>query len=119
MAKKMPEDVKQLCLWIAKGYDRRRAEYQAGPAKGTKAGDRRRRREWERLEAVDQALLAVTADIEADEVRAQLRRAILLNVESGHRYPYELLALDAVSRADFYRRKTRFLQGIAGHLGLM
>jgi hypothetical protein len=43
----------------------------------------------------------------------------MLNVESGHRYPYEQLGIDGISRSDFYRRKTQFLQGIAARLGLM
>lgn len=114
---RLPEDVKQICLWLAKGYDRRLGKIRAEQSAGGRSKPRRRERE--RLEAVEQALVAVGADIAADEVRAALRRAIMLNVESGHRYPYEQLGLDGISRSDFYRRKDQFLQGIAVRLGLV
>lgn len=114
---RLPEDVKQVALWLAKGYDRRLKKYQN--ERGSRANERHRRRERERLEAVEQALVAVGADIEAEELREQLRTAIMLNVESGRRYPYEQLILEGVSRSDFYRRKDRFLQDIAERCGLV
>lgn len=115
---RLPEDVKQICVWLARGYDKRLARTQAAQRGGRPAA-KRLARERERLEAVEQALILATAGIEADEIREKLRRAIMLNVESGHRYPYEQLGMDGISRSDFYRRKTLFLQGIAAHLGLM
>lgn len=115
---RLPEDVKQICVWLARGYDKRLARTQAAQRGGRPAA-RRLAREQERLEAVEQALVAATGGIEADEIREKLRRAIMLNVESGHRYPYEQLGIDGISRSDFYRRKTQFLQGIAARLGLM
>ena len=108
---RLPEDVKQICLWLARGYPRRVNEYR-------NADSDERVREFERIEAVEQALIAVGQDVDAEEVRRQLRDAIMLNVESGRRYPYEQLDLPGVSRADFYRRKNRFLEDIAAWMGL-
>lgn len=113
--KRMPEDVKQTCLWLARGYERRKLAYQSRPEGSSKQATRER----ERMEAVEQALMAVGADIPSEDVREQLRRAILLNVESGRAYPYERLNLGAVSRPDFYRRKDRFLADIAAYLGML
>ena len=61
---RLPEDVKQVALWLAKGYDRRLKKYQN--ERGSRANERHRRRERERLEAVEQALVAVGADIIVD-----------------------------------------------------
>ena len=116
---RLPEDVKQICVWLARGYDRRLAKAQAVQRAGGRPAAKKREWEQRRLEAVEQALVVAAGGIEADNVRAALRRAIMLNVESGHRYPYEKLGLDGISRSDFYRRKTLFLQGIATYLGLM
>ena len=117
---RLPEDVKQICVWLARGYNRRLAKTQAVQyAGGGRSAAKKKEWEQRRLEAVEQALVAAAGGIEADEVRAALRRAIMLNVESGHRYPYEKLGLDGISRSDSYRRKTLFLQGIATYLGLM
>lgn len=119
MAKRLPEDVKQVCLWLAKGYERRLAKEQDHKCPGGRRAGKGRGRERERLEAVEQALVAVGADIAADEVRQQLREAIMLNVKSGRKYPYELLRLEGVSRSDFYRRKDKFLGDIAERMGLL
>lgn len=119
MAKRLPEDVKQVCLWLAKGYERRLAKEQDQKHPGSRRAGKGRNRERECLEAVEQALVAVGADIAADEVRRQLREAIMLNVKSGRKYPYELLRLEGVSRSDFYRRKDKFLEDIAGRMGLL
>ena len=119
MAKRLPEDVKQVCLWLAKGYERRLAKEQDHKQPGSRRTSKGHNREQERLEAVEQALVAVGADIAADEVRRQLREAIMLNVKSGRKYPYELLRLEGVSRSDFYRRKDKFLEDIAGRMGLL
>lgn len=116
MAKSMPEDVKQVCLWIARGHERRVLDEKSKQRSGTKED---RRKEWERIRAVDMAMESVGADIEAEEVRDMLRKAMELNVRNGREYPYEILGLDAVSRADFYRRKEKFLREIAERLGLL
>lgn len=120
MEKRLPEDVKQTCLWLARGYQRRLKEYQGGGYRtgGRRNGKTKAAREVERMVAVEQALVAVGADIEVDELREQLRTAMMLNIESGRQYPYEKLHLDAVSRSDFYRRKDKFLYDIATRLGL-
>lgn len=109
---RLPEDVKQICLWLARGYRRRVEEYRRTSSGG-------RTREFERMEVVEQALMAVGQDIESEEVRQQLRDAIMLNVESGRRYPYEQLDLPAVSRSEFYRRKGKFMEDIAVRIGLV
>lgn len=111
----MPEDVKQACLWIARGYERRQLEYQSHPSAQTE----RHAQELRRMEAVEQALVSVGADIQAEEVREQLRKAILLNVESGRAYPYERLGVECMGRSEFYRRKDRFLADIAAYLGML
>lgn len=120
--KRLPEDVKQTCLWLAKGYQRRMQVYRAGGyiangrgnGKSTKAA-----KEVERMMAVERALMSVGGDIESDELRVQLRTAMMLNIESGRRYPYEKLQLDIISRSDFYRRKDKFLEDIAARMGLL
>lgn len=117
--RRLPEDVKQVCLWLARGYQRRLEEYQKTGRAGGRTDKRNRAREFERLEAVEQAMVAIGGDIPADEVRRQLRDAIMLNIESGRRYPYERLDLPAVSRSDFYRRKDKFLEDIAARMGLV
>lgn len=108
---RLPEDVKQVCLWLARGHGRRKAALQ-----GRRHPDSR---EQARMEAVEQALAAVGADIPSGDVREQLRVAILLNAESGRAYPYERLDLGAVSRSEFYRRKDQFLTDIAAYLGML
>lgn len=107
MAKRLPEDVKQICLWLVRGYDRRRE------------GSARRVKEKARIEAVERALVAVGSDITADDIRKQLQEAIMLNAKSGRKYPFEVLHLDGVSRSDFYRRKAKFLEDIAKRMGLI
>lgn len=117
--RRLPEDVKQVCLWLARGYQRRVEEYHRTGRAGGRAEKKNRAREFERMEAVEQAMVAIGKDIDAEDVRQQLRDAIMLNVESGRRYPYERLDLPAVSRSDFYRRKDKFLEDIAGWMGLI
>lgn len=112
----MPEDVKQICLWLVRGYERRKrlaqGQRQGSPSENAAP-------EQKRMEAVEQALAAVGSDILSEDVREQLRAAILLNTESGRAYPYERLGLGDISRPDFYRRKNRFLADIAAYLGML
>lgn len=112
--RQMPEDVKQICLWLVRGYERRKQTSQNHPAEKPMASVRER----ERMEAVEQALVAVGQDIPSEDVREQLRAAILLNAESGRANPYERLGLEGVGRSEFYRRKDRFLADIAAYLGM-
>lgn len=113
--KRMPEDVKQVSIWLVRGYARRKAACgHVLPGCGARAA-----RERERMEAVEKALVAVGADIQSEDAREGLRAAILLNVESGRAYPYERLGLESVSRPDFYRRKNRFLADVAAYLGML
>lgn len=117
MAKKIPEDVKQVCLWLVRGHERRLQEEKTKRGEGKK--ERTRKRERERIEAVNLAMESVGKDIEAEEVRERLKEAVKMNVRNGREYPYEILGIDAISRADFYRRKERLLIDIAERLGLM
>ena len=116
--KRLLEDVKQVCLWLVRGYPRRLKAHHEGRYNDEGHGKTTATGELERMKAVEQALVDVGADIDADEVREQLRIAVMLNVESGRRYPYEKLELSAVSRSDFYRRKNKFLKDIAVRLGM-
>ena len=111
----LPEDVKQICLWLGRGYGRRKLENQNCIHRRIESDAYERKR----MEAVEQALVAVGEDIASENVRQQLRAAILLNVESGRMNPYERLGLEAVSRTEFYRRKSRFLHDIAAYLGMV
>lgn len=107
----LPDDVKQICLWLVRGYGRRKA--------AALNGDSLASRERERMEAVEQALVAVGTDIPSEDAWERMRRSILLNVENGRANPYERLGLEAASRSDFYRRKDRFLADIAARLDLV
>lgn len=121
MGQKMPEDVKQTALWIVKGYDRRLAWYQVQKekAKTQRAMERLEQSpEVTRMRAVEQAAVVIGADIGNDDVRNALRSAILLNCKSGRHYPYERLGELSASRADFYRRKEKFLTAVALNLKL-
>ena len=57
----MPEDVKQVCLWLARGYERRKLAALGGAMLSV--------RERERMEAVEQALVAVGSDIPSGRPR--------------------------------------------------
>lgn len=117
--KRLPEDVKQTCLWLVRGYERRRRLYKDLSAPGKRRACRKCAKELERVEAVENALESIGGDIESMEVRLKLRTAMLQNIRSGRRYPYEKLGLDAVSRSDFYRRKNKFLADVAERMGMI
>ena len=141
---KMPHDIEQACLWVVRGYDRRvRAYYDAvyQVEHGTYCADGSGGRpigigrpcetkaealaeidgwpETKRMRAVEQALHAISCDVVSEEQRKRLRFGIMLNCESGRKYPFEYLSVDCVSRMDFYRRRKRFLREIAKFLCLV
>lgn len=137
MKGKLPEDVKQSCLWLVRGYRRRVREYHrkrldilcsSGSPDGQPGGGgpgnptARKAEQLERLErepetqrmrVVERAKLQIGQDIQSEEVRQRLTDSILLNCESGRRYPFEVLNLTEFSRMDFYRRRQRFLETLA------
>jgi len=145
---KTPDDVVSLCEGIARGYNRRKKDYEnrrldivyagsvstafcdlVGGAKGNATSDpvARKAERLEKLEnsldarfihAVEQSLAHVGADV-TRELREKLRRAVMLNCENGRDFPYELLNIDEFSRRDFYRRRRAFVEGIGAVLGLV
>ena len=143
----VPKDVAALCEQIAKGYERRKKAYEerrldiiystgstfADPIGGSRsprsfsdpcANKAERLEKLERsldakfITAVEQSLMNTGTDVSRDS-RERLRKAILLNCESGREHPYEFLGIDEFSRRDFYRRKERFITGIAVALGII
>lgn len=137
MKTKLPEDVKQSCLWLVRGYRRRVRDYHrkrldimcaAGSADGqpgssspgnptarkAEALERLEREpETQRMRVVERAKLQIGQDILSREVRQRLTDSIILNCESGRHYPFEALNLTEFSRRDFYRRRQRFLEALA------
>jgi hypothetical protein len=67
------------------------------------------------INVVDDGLKDVTSDMPKGE-RERVQEAIYLNCLSGRKYPYEHFNI-AVSRRDFYRRRSRFLKYILDSLG--
>ncbi|MCL2755352.1 MAG: hypothetical protein FWD35_06530 [Oscillospiraceae bacterium] len=143
---KTPDDVVSLCEGIARGYNRRKKDHESkrldiiysgatafsdhvGGARGNATSDPVARKA-ERLEAlescldaqfigaVEQSLTRVGADVPR-ELREKLRRAVMLNCESGREFPFEILNIDEFSRRDFYRRRKAFIMGIGEVLGLV
>jgi len=137
-----PKDVMKICEEIIRGYERRKRAYEqrrmdivyyrGGGFMGTGrnpnthdvvAEKTERLEKLERgldakfLRAVEQSLSEVGEDVAA-EPRERLRKAVLLNCESGRDYPYEMLNIDEFSRRDFYRRRQKFIAGVAEILGL-
>ena len=72
--------------------------------------------QWVReMHAVERARDRIGASL-PDEMRETLRKAIMLNVSSGKRYPFERLYVVGISRRTFYRFRQRFLDDIAAEL---
>ena len=144
----IPKDVTVLCEQVAKGYERRKKDYErrradimfragsgcfsefVGASRSTGSTSDPTAVKAERLEsldnsldvklirAVDEALYLITTGVMRD-YREKLCKAILLNCEDGREFPFEVLGLDGFSRAEFYRRKKRFIAGIGVVLGLV
>ncbi|MCL1881095.1 MAG: hypothetical protein FWF76_02845 [Oscillospiraceae bacterium] len=144
--KKLPTDIISLCEDIAKGYNRRRKDYEnrrldimyhsgarfenyTGGAKGIAVSNpvARKVERLERLEsgldykfikAVENSLSKAGSDLPND-CRKRLTNALMLNSENGKDFPYEKLGLDEFSRRDFYRRRKKFIIGIGAFLGIL
>ena len=137
---KLPKDVTSLCEQIVKGYERRKKDYknkcidiiyshgsgvvEATAKQGTSDPCTAKTERLEQLEgsldvklmrAVEASLSMTGTDVGGDSC-TRLHNAILLNCENGREFPYEVLNIDEFSRSDFYRRKRRFLKGIAEQL---
>lgn len=141
---RLPYDIKQECLWIVRGYERRVKNYAQernnilhgsscecdGMPNGTDKKSPTERKiaalellescpEVQRVHAVDHAKMKIGRDVASPECRERLKRAILLNCVSGREYPFERLNVNEFSRRDFYRRKDGFLEEIAKYMGLV
>jgi hypothetical protein len=142
---KIPKDVTALCEQVVKGYERRKKDYEnkrldiiyhsgggltdfvGGRAAGSISNPNACKAErLEKLEesldyklirAVDESLMMLGADFSRD-LRDRLRTAVMLNCENGREFPYEVLNIDEFSRRDFYRKREKFITGIAAVLGL-
>lgn len=138
----LPYEMKQETLWIVRGYELRLRAYRQmraeilgqqsagtgdGMPRGDASGSSTERKaallaqletlpEVRKMRAVECALRQVGQDVQDTAVREKLRNAILCNCRSGRQYPFERLGLDGFSRRDFYRRKERFLLGVANFL---
>lgn len=100
--KKLPDDVKKICLALVQGYERRRKS----------AGNPL---ELRRMQAVEQAAQNIGQDL-ADNDREALARAIFLSCIDGRKYPFERLGVTGMERSCFYDRRAKFLEDIARHL---
>ena len=94
----IPEDVKEECIAILAGYDRR--------LRSDKPEDRRR------VEAVRIAAEKIGAEY-PEKLRGKLIDGIFRNCENGRKYPFEKLGLSFMSRSDFYRHRLYFLYEMA------
>lgn len=97
---------------------RSRGQWAGGRTTETKATklESLERLQWVReMHAVEHARDRIGASL-PDEMRETLRKAIMLNVSSGKRYPFERLYVVGISRRTFYRFRQRFLDDIAAEL---
>lgn len=83
---------KQIALWAVRGRNRIKSPKLAS--------------------AVERAAENIGSDIAVPELRARLKRAVLLNCDDRHTYPYRCLNIEFVSFADFHRRKDKFLKDV-------
>lgn len=140
---KLPYDVRQECLWIARGYERRAVAYArqrrdvldgggaiqlTGTPRGSgisrdvearqaKLEEIEQAPETTRMRAVEYARGRVGLDLPAG-VRAKLREGIMLNCIDRKAYPYSRLDVPTVGQKEFYRHKNLFLEDIAAYLGI-
>ena len=139
----LPYDVRQECLWIVRGYDRRVKAYHEARREvidGTACGDGMPRKpgvgrpaenkaeqlaaiedwpETQKMRAVEQAKLHIGEDIQSEELRQRLAEGIWLNCQSHRKYPYAILNLPGISERTFRRRKESFLSEIAKFLEII
>lgn len=140
----MPMDIQQQCLWIIRGYERCKHEYNearlsisnAGGShydfSGVKQTERRRIVEdtatilaaldecpaYRQMHAVEHALDAVTVSL-PDDMKDKTRKALFLSCEDGRLWPFERLDVPGLSRSGFYRLRRQMLFILARKLGLI
>ena len=146
MSKKavLPYEIRQECLWIVRGYNRRvKAYYDAvrdviggngtvadsmlhssdvGRPSESKAARLQAIEDWpetKKMRAVEMAKLHIGADLQNEELRQRLADGIILNCENRNEYPFRYMNLTGISPTDFYRRKDRFLEEIAKSLKMI
>lgn len=69
------------------------------------------------MRAIEHASARIGKDL-PELLRDQLRESILINCQSGRKYPFERLLVTGISRSDFYRMRDKFFEDIAGELKL-
>lgn len=128
--KVLPDDVKDSCLALVRGYDRRRREYNQRHWEvlhcassttediATKLDDLESLPETRRMRAVEHALGLVGLDL-CEKHRKDLRKAILTSCVYGRKYPFERLHVEGMERSAFYNRRLRFLEEIAKFEGMI
>lgn len=70
------------------------------------------------MRAIEHASARIGKDM-PELLRDQLRESILINCQSGRKYPFERLLVTGISRSDFYRVRDSFFVEIAAELGLL
>ena len=70
------------------------------------------------MRAIDHASARIGKGL-PELLRDQLREAILLNCQSGRKYPFERLYVAGIGRTLFFEHRAQFLQDIAFELGML
>lgn len=70
------------------------------------------------MRAIDAATEEIGADIQDEDTRKALKKAIALNCTDCRVWVYERLDVPGISRRDFYRRRRRYLEDVAVRVGL-
>ena len=141
---KLPVPVYQQCLWIVRGYDRCRSEYQRTRSSiieacnstlnetGVRQTSDGRGVEnvaarlealenhpvFRQMKAVDASLNDVVEDFPLT-MREQIRAALLLSFQDGKQFPYERLYTPGMSKSTFYRLRRHVLYNVALELNLL
>ena len=103
--KKLPDDVKKICLALVQGYNRR----------SKVAG---RDLEQRRLRAVELAAENIGQDL-TEPCRRALVQAIFQSCAGGRKHPFERLGVAGMERSCFYERRMKFLVDIAKYMELV
>lgn len=142
--RKLPPDIRLECLAVVRGYDRRVKAYhntyrqivdggsnndsrmpsgtecsRTVESKAMRLGDIEHWPETQRMRAVERAKIRIGTDMDNETVRQKLINGIMLNCESGRKYPFCYLGIDGISKSDFQRRRDRFLYDIAEQLEMV
>lgn len=99
----LPDDVKDECIAILKGYERRKWSY--------------KEEDLRRIRAVRTAREKIGEEFPED-LRAQICDGIIKSCLYGRKCPFEKLGLSFLSRSAFYRYRLYFLYEMAVFLGI-